>query len=191
MAIDRGRRRRCLAALVFGGEAHHDRREPLLERLEGARIGDLGIDAEAHGADHFALRIAHGNRHRVTRALARAVLDRVHAGVVPRQTVLDQLVILGQQEILAQEERICGEVMKRDAAHLRCQRTDELREGIERLARGGLGRFCQVVQHLVTHSRFMGDILGVEGAARNVAARRRKVSATNKFNDLHVYRRAR
>jgi len=128
--------RRRAAALEFGRETHHQRREPLLQGFLGARVLDLGVEGQAHRTVDLAACIAHGNRDGKAGALARPVMNRIAAGHIAHHALLDQLVILRQQKVLAEQQRVRGEVVKRDAADLRCQRADDFGKGIQRLAGG-------------------------------------------------------
>ena len=144
------------AALEFGGEAHHHRREPLLERLGGAGIVDLRIDAEAHRAVDFVARIAHRNRDRVA-ASPRACRTESSACRSNRAPGSPRP---------ADDPPEAGNPRSRAACRRRRRETrrcrppvparDDLSERIQRLARSGLGGFCQLVEHgRHTHGRLI------------------------------------
>ena len=171
----RGLRRLRAAAFEFRREAHDHGREAPLQRLLGSRIVDVGIDAQPHRAVDLATRIAHRDGDRDSRALARAVLNLMGAGKIAREAFLDQLMILGQQEILAQQQRVRREIVERHAAHFRRQGTDHLGKRIQRFARSGLGGICQLGEHeRKHHDGNLRSMVGAGRVRRNVFSRRRE-----------------
>ncbi len=120
--------RRLALAVDLGGEAQEQRREPLLERIETLGLGAVGIETEARRAADLAVRAPYRDHDDVAPIFLLLRFDRGDPAAAVRERILDEFVILGQQEILAEPQRVARGIVERDALHLGGERAHDLRE---------------------------------------------------------------